>query len=254
MFNFAADFDVSYETLKTTIANLDVSKEAKYDHGYSWPLFKKWFAARLTTTIDAANVDIIAFLNSTAVNRSPPRFSTMITAFIKAKFSEKFLCDYDDEFDGILLFFALNRDYGILANFDRIKLLKDFLFNLKSIVGNAKMFKQQMLVMTQYFPELIKLGSSMALFTLSDPEIGRFLRTNELSKKSDETIEKLTAMPYGEVLRDIKQLRREGIVAPMNNSPNGNNINEIQLAEENSEESFVVMAKVRCFKCKKCEK
>ena len=45
MFNFAADFDVSYETLKTTIANLDVSKEAKYDHGYSWPLFKKWFAA-----------------------------------------------------------------------------------------------------------------------------------------------------------------------------------------------------------------
>lgn len=251
MFNFAADFDVSYETLKTTIANLDVSKEAKYDHGYSWPLFKKWFAARLTTTIDAANVDIIAFLNSTAVNRSPPRFSTMITAFIKAKFSEKFLCDYDDEFDGILLFFALNRDYGILANFDRIKLLKDFLFNLKSIVGNAKMFKQQMLVMTHYFPELIKLGSSMALFTLSDPEIGRFLRTNELSKKSDETIEKLTAMPYGEVLRDIKQLRREGIVAPMNNSSNGNNINEIQLAEENSEESFVVMAKVRCFKCKK---
>ena len=118
MFNFAIDFDVSYETLKTTIAALDFPKEAKYDHGYSWPLFKKWFAARLNTIIDAEHVDVIGFLDSSAANRSPARFSTMIAAFIKAKFSNKFLTDYDDEFDGVLLYFAVNRDYGILSKFE----------------------------------------------------------------------------------------------------------------------------------------
>ena len=219
MFNFAIDFDVSYETLKTTIAALDVSKEAKYDHGYSWPLFKKWFAARLNTIIDAEHVDVIGFLESSAANRSPPRFSTMIAAFIKAKFSDKFLTDYDDEFDGVLLYFAINRDYGILSNFDRIKLLKDFLFNLKSIVGNAKMYKQQMLVITHYFPELLRLSSSIALFSLTDPEVARFLRSNEVNVKSEENIEKFANIPYNVVLRDIKQLRKEGIVGPGNNNP-----------------------------------
>ena len=90
MFKFAIDFDVSYEIRMTTIAAHDVSMEANQDHGYSWPLFKKWFAARLNTIIDAEHVDVIGFLDSSAANRSPPRFSTMIAAFIKAKFSDKF--------------------------------------------------------------------------------------------------------------------------------------------------------------------
>ena len=52
-------------------------------------------------------------------------------------------------------------------------------------------------------------------------------------------------------ISDIKQLRKEGIVGPGNNTPTICSTNDIQLAEESSEESFVVMAKVRCFKCKK---
>ena len=86
MFNFAIDFDVSYETLKTTIAALDVSKEAKYDHGYSWPLFNKWFAALLNTIIEVEYVDVIWFLESSAANRSRPKFLTMSATFIEGKF------------------------------------------------------------------------------------------------------------------------------------------------------------------------
>ena len=113
------------------------------------------------------------------------------------------------------------------------------------------MFKQQMLVITHYFPELLRLWSSIALFSLTDPEVARFLRSNEVNVKSEENIEKFASIPYNVVLRDIKQLRKEGIVRPSNNRPTISSTNDIQLAEESSEESFVVMAKVRCFKCKK---
>ena len=251
MFDFAKDFDVSFETLKTSLATINVMNETKYENGYNWPIFKTWFAARLMTTIDATEIDVVEFLKETTFNRSPPRFSTLIAAFIKAKFSEKFLHDYDDEFDGINLFAALNRDFHILANFDRIKLLKNFMFNIKSIVKNPTAFKNQMLIINHYFPETIKLSSSISLFALSDPEIGRYLRSMNIHGKSERNIESLINVPYSSVLREIKELRKEGII-PATTETSDDKFDNTLLAESlEEEESFIVMANVRCFSCKK---
>ena len=245
MFNFEPNYDISYETLKTTLSSLEVTKEPKYEHGYSWPLFKKWIKARLLTAVNLDGFDHDGFLLASSTNHSPPRFSTLMAALIKNRFSDTFLADYDDEFDGILLFMALNRDFSILTNFDRVKLLKNFLFNLKNIVGNSKSLKSQMAIMSHYFPELAGLSSTVALFALSDPEIARYLRSFNIHAKSEENIQALKQINYMSVLREIKQLKKEGIIASTNEASN-----DVHLAES-SEEAYVVMAKVRCFSCKK---
>ena len=110
MFNFEPNYDISYETLKTTLSSLEVTKEPKYEHGYSWPLFKKWIKARLLTAVNLDGFDHDGFLLASSTNHSPPRFSTLMAALIKNRFSDTFLADYDDEFDGILLFMAFNKE------------------------------------------------------------------------------------------------------------------------------------------------
>ena len=138
MFNFAPNFDVSYETLKTTLSSLEIIKDPKYTDGYSWPLFKQWFKSRLLVLVNVDEFDHDGFLLASSTNRSPPRFSTLEAGFIKNRFSDNVLSDYDDQYDGIVLFIALNKDFSILTNFDRGKLLKNFLFNIKTTVGNSK--------------------------------------------------------------------------------------------------------------------
>ena len=80
---------------------------------------------------------------------------------------------------------------------------------------------------------------------MSDPEIARYLRSFNIHAKSEENIQALKQINYMSVLREIKQLKKEGIIASTNEASN-----DVHLAES-SEEAYVVMAKVRCFSCKK---
>ena len=241
MFNFDPDFDVSYETLKTTLSSLEIIKDAKYLDRYSWPLFKQWFKSRLLVLVDVDEFDHDEFLLASSTNRSPPRFSSLVAGFIKNRFADSVLSDYDDEFYGILLFIALNRDFSILTNFDRVKLLKNFLFNLKTTVGNSKLFKSKISVMIHYFPELAALSSTVALFALSDLEVERYLRSSNIHVKSEANTLALKQLNYMSVLREIKQLSKEGIIGSVKEASD-----EVQLAES-PDEAYVVMAKVRCF-------
>ena len=93
MFNFAPNFDVSYETLKTTLSSLEIIKDPKYTDGYSWPLFKQWFKSRLLVLVNVDEFDHDGFLLASSTNRSSPRFSTLVAGFIKNLFSDNVLSD-----------------------------------------------------------------------------------------------------------------------------------------------------------------
>ena len=67
------------------------------------------------------------FLLASSTNGSPPRFFSLVAGFPKNRFSDNVLSDYNDQFDGIVLFIALNEDLSIFTNFDRVKLFKNFL-------------------------------------------------------------------------------------------------------------------------------
>ena len=83
------------------------------------------------------------------------------------------------------MFIALNKDFSILIKFDRVNLLKSFLFNLKTTVGNSKLFKSQISVIIHCFPELAALSSNVGSFALSDPEVGRYLRSSTMHVNSE---------------------------------------------------------------------
>ena len=86
MFNFAPNFDVSWETIKTTLSSLEIIKHPKYTDGYSWPLIKQWFKSRLLVLVIVDEFDHDGFLLASSTNRSPPRISTLLAGFIKNAF------------------------------------------------------------------------------------------------------------------------------------------------------------------------
>jgi hypothetical protein len=246
MFKFADDFDITYEVLKTSLAAVELLKEFKFNEGYYWPLFKRWLVGRLDPLHDKWVFDIAAFVNSSGANRSPPRLSTLFAALIKARFSDSVLSYFDDEYDGIKLFFAINEEFSILSNFDRMKLLKKFLFNFKTIMKSEKEFKSQMNLMVYYFPELKKLSSTFCLFALPDAEAARYLRTLGYAANTVIANDAFADLEFTKVIREIRQLKKEGIIK----SDELLNENEINLAE-NEENVFLSIEKVRCYNCHK---
>ena len=81
------------------------------------------------------------------------------------------------------------------------------------------------------------------MFALPDPEAARYLRTLGYSANTVEANTKFAAIEFNQVLREMRQLKREGIIK----NDELQTENEISLAEE----AFLTIDKVRCYNCHK---
>ena len=244
---FTQSWDITFETLKSSLAGLDVIKDKKHESLFYWPLFKEWLRAHLSLFIQKEDFSIEEFLTATSSTTYPHYFSTLMSAYIKSQFSTTVLTDYSSEFNGLKLFYAINSDFTTLRNFDRIKLLKLFLFNLKLAVQNPSKFKSELSMISYYFPEIKKLSAIFCLFCLADGDCARLLRSQNLHGGTPDDNSRLDALTPTSIIKEIKFLKSEGIITP----PDAPSLSSTISDKNDPEESLLIMAKVRCYNCHK---
>lgn len=247
-FQFAADFDIDYECLKTGLSFIENVKGDKITDGASWPLFKHWLLKQLKFLVANQNINVKDFVDASAVvGAIPYRFSCLVDALIKSKVDKTILVDYD-ETDGINLYYALDTDLAVITVFERVKLLKSFLMNLNAYVSNEKKFKDEMKILEYHFPAIKNLSSAIVCFSLNDANLARYLRENNFKDKTQVVTDAFTATNYKSILKEFKQLRKEGLIHDVSTSISDA---KVVKSDENSVEAFVSIDKVRCYNCKK---